>query len=178
MRRRFTISAMISAMTSAMICAFAAVAVLAPPASTAQAQELFAYPTKGQSQQQQEQDEFACYNWAKQQSGFDPMAVPTATAPPPKDKSTGPGALGGAAIGAGAGAIGGAIVGGKAGTGALLGGGLGGILGGLTSQGQHEKNKKKRDDWERQQTAQYAQQRGNYNRAYAACMSGRGYSVS
>ena len=155
-------------------------ALLVTPSGVAWAQELFAYPTQGQSQQQQEQDEFACYKWATQQSGFDPMAAPTTTSPAPQDKSTGPGALGGAAIGAGAGAIGGAILGGKskAGRGALLGGGLGGILGGLTSQNQHEKNKKKRDQWERQQTNQYQQARGNYNRAYAACMSGRGYTVS
>lgn len=165
MRRRLAISS------------FAVLALLAPSAAPL-AQEMFAYPTKGQSQEQQDQDKFACYNWAKQQSGFDPMAVPTTTAPAPTDKSTGPGALGGAAIGAGAGAIGGAILGGKAGTGALLGGGLGGILGGLSSSSQHEKNNKKRNDWERQQTAQYAQQRGNYDRAYAACMSGRGYTVS
>jgi len=167
MRRRFNLSLFV-------------MALLVAPSAASLAQELFAYPTKGQSQQQQEQDEFACYKWATQQSGFDPMAAPTTTSPAPKDKSTGPGALGGAAIGAGAGAIGGAIFGGKkrAGTGALLGGGLGGILGGLSSQGQHEKNKKRRDDWERQQTAQYQQARGNYNRAYAACMSGRGYSVS
>lgn len=167
MRRRFNLTLFV-------------IALLAAPSGAVWAQELFAYPTKGQSQQQQEQDEFACYKWASQQSGFDPMAAPVTTSPAPQDKSTGPGALGGAAIGAGAGAIGGAILGGKgkAGRGALLGGGLGGILGGLTSQNQHEKNKKKRNKWEREQTTQYQQARGNYNRAYAACMSGRGYSVS
>lgn len=160
-----------------MITSFAVVMVLAPSAAPL-AQDLFAYPSKGQSQEQQEQDQFACYTWAKQQSGFDPMSAPTATAPPPKDKSTGPGALGGAALGAGAGAIGGAITGGKAGMGALIGGGLGGILGGLTSQGQSNKNKQKRENWERQQTAQYQQERNGYNRAYTACMTGRGYTVS
>lgn len=155
-----------------------AVALLLSQTAAPLAQELFAYPNKGQSQDQQERDRFDCYNWAKQQSGFDPMVAPTTTAPAPKDKSTGPGALGGAALGAGAGAIGGVITGGKAGMGALLGGGLGGIIGGLTSQGQSDKNKQRRQDWERQQTAQYQQERGNYNRAYSACMSGRGYTVS
>lgn len=165
-------------MTGRFILSWCAIALLLAPSAAPLAQEVFAYPTKGQSQEQQEKDKFACYTWSKQQSRFDPMAPPTTTAPPPKDKSTGPGMLGGAAIGAGAGAIGGAILGGKAGTGALLGGGLGGLFGGLTSQNQSNKNKQKRNDWERQQTAQYQQARDNYNRAYSACMTGRGYTVS
>lgn len=34
--------------------------------------ELFAYPQKGQSEAQQAEDRFACHQWARQQSGFDP----------------------------------------------------------------------------------------------------------
>ena len=41
------------------------------------AQELMIYPAKGQSDQQQEKDKFECYGFAKKQSGFDPMALPT-----------------------------------------------------------------------------------------------------
>ncbi len=153
-------------------------AVLAAPSAAPLAQDVYAYPNQGQSQEQQEKDQFECFKWAKQQSGFDPMAVPTASAPAPSDKSTGPGLLGGAAIGGGAGAIGGAIAGGHAGKGAAIGAGIGGLLGGLTSNSQHKKNKKQRQDWERQQASQYQQARNNYNRAYSACMTGRGYTVS
>jgi hypothetical protein len=128
-------------------------------APSALAQDVYAYPNQGQSQEQQEKDQFECFNWSKQQSGFDPMAVPTTSAPVPQDQATGPGLLGGAAIGGGAGAIGGAVLGGGAGKGALLGAGLG-------------------KDWERQQTAQYQQARNNYNRAYSGCMTARGYTIS
>ena len=34
--------------------------------------EVFAYPKKGQSQQQFEQDQFGCHQWAKGQTGVDP----------------------------------------------------------------------------------------------------------
>jgi hypothetical protein len=43
------------------------------------AQDLMIYPAKGQSQDQMEQDKYQCYSWAKGQTGFDPMQVPTAT---------------------------------------------------------------------------------------------------
>jgi predicted lipid-binding transport protein (Tim44 family) len=153
-------------------------AMLVVPSAAPLAQDVFAYPNKGQSQEQQQKDQFECYNWAKQQSGFDPMVAPTASAPPPQGQSTGPGLLGGAAVGAGAGAIGGAISGGKAGKGAAIGAGIGGLLGGLRSNSQKSKNKKAQQDWERQQANQYQQQRNNYNRAYSACMSARDYTIS
>jgi len=51
------------------------------------AQDMFIYPNKGQSQKQLEKDKFDCYSWAKQQTGFDPMAQPTATAPPPAQEA-------------------------------------------------------------------------------------------
>ena len=90
MRRSLCVSAIVLAMLTA-------------PSPAPLAQDVYAYPNKGQSQQQQEKDQFECFQWSKQQSGFDPMAVPTANAPAPQDKSTGPGLLGGAAIGGGAG---------------------------------------------------------------------------
>lgn len=40
------------------------------------------YPNKGQTPQQQDMDNYQCYNWAKQNSGFDPMAPAQPTAPP------------------------------------------------------------------------------------------------
>jgi hypothetical protein len=50
----------------------------------ATASDVMIYPSKGQSQTKQAQDQAECYNWAKQKSGFDPMATPTATTPPPE----------------------------------------------------------------------------------------------
>ena len=43
----------------------------------------YIYPSKGQSQEQQERDKFECYNWARQQTGFDPTAPSYASTPPP-----------------------------------------------------------------------------------------------
>ena len=141
------------------------------------AQDIFAYPNKGQSKEQQEQDEFQCYKWAQEASGFDPMAVPQASAPPPQEQSTGPGLLGGAALGAGVGAIGGAI-GGDTGKGAAIGAVAGGVLGGLRSKRRSNQNTQSRQQWEQQQSQQYTSARNNYNRAYSACMQARGYTVS
>src|SRR5262245_17789881 len=82
--------------------------------------DVFVYPSKGQTKEQQEQDEFACYKWAKGQTGFDPtQPMQQAAAPPPQG-----GAARGAARGAAIGAIGGAI-GGDAGKGAAIGAGVG-----------------------------------------------------
>ena len=56
-------------------------------ATSMAADELIIFPNAGQIGEQQEADKFACYGWAKNQSGFDPMAPPTTTAPPPKKEA-------------------------------------------------------------------------------------------
>jgi len=38
--------------------------------------DVFIYPDKGQTKKQQDKDKYECYDWAKQQTGFDPMAQP------------------------------------------------------------------------------------------------------
>ena len=78
-------------------------------ASFAIAQELIIYPAQGQSQDQLEKDKFECYSWAKGQSGFDPMAMPQATAPPPQQEAQKGGLLRGGARGAAVGVVAGAI---------------------------------------------------------------------
>lgn len=139
-------------------------------ASTVLAAEVFIYPEKGQSKEQQQKDEYECYNWGKQQTGFDPMARPTATSPPPEQRSHG--ALGGAARGAAIGAVGGAI-GGDAGKGAAIGAAAGGMFGGM----RRRQERRRHQEWEAQQQQAYNQRRSEYNRAYGACLSGRGYTV-
>ena len=51
------------------------------------AQDPIIYPAEGQSRDQQERDEFECFRWARDQTGFDPMATPTATSPPPQQEA-------------------------------------------------------------------------------------------
>jgi predicted lipid-binding transport protein (Tim44 family) len=146
------------------------------PAAGLHAQELMIYPAQGQSEQQQEKDKFECYGFAKSQSGFDPMAPPTAsTAPPPAEAPQG-----GAGRGAVKGGLGGALVGAIAGDtkkGAAIGAVGGGLLGGARSSEQRRREDHNRQQWEQREAQQYSQNRNNYNRAYAACLEGRGYTV-
>ena len=145
------------------------------------AQDFVVYPAKGQSNEQTEKDKFECYGWAKGQTGFDPMQMPTASSPAPAkgDKSVSGGVVGGGVLGGVGGAVIGGIASGKSGAkkGAAIGGLSGGALGGMRSHSQNQKADQKREQWEREQTNQYLQQRNAYNRNYAACLEGRGYSV-
>jgi hypothetical protein len=142
-----------------------AIALSQPAAS----QQLFFYPAKGQTSQQQQADNGQCHVWAVQQSGFDPSRAQVAPqAPPPPRSGVVRGAAGGAAIGAVGGAIGGDV-----GKGAAIGAGTGALIGGMrrrrqVSQGQAQVQ---------QQQAAISQQQTNYTRALSACMSGRGYTV-
>jgi predicted lipid-binding transport protein (Tim44 family) len=148
-------------------------------ASAVLAQELFIYPDKGQSQRQQDKDKYECYSWAKSESGFDPMAPPTTRSAPPTRQAGGSvagGAVGGAAAGAALGAVGGAIAG-NAGKGAAIGAGTGGLLGGLVRASQRSRDEENRKKWEQSEANSYGQARANYNRAYSACLGGRGYTV-
>lgn len=145
------------------------------------AQEPIIYPAQGQSQDQLEKDKFECYTWAKGETGFDPMQVPTASSPAPSQekKSVGGSALKGGAVGGIGGAVLGGIVGGKkkAKKGAVIGGLTGGTLGGVRSSSQNRQAEQNRQQWEKQETNKYMRQRNDYNRAYSACLSGRGYTV-
>ena len=138
--------------------------------------DVFIYPEKGQSQEQMEKDKFECYSWAKGQTGFDPMEVPTATAPPPEQQAqqggVGRGAVRGAAVGVTAGAIAG-----DAGKGAAIGAASGALVGGMRRRDQQRSQQQAEQQWAQEQSAQYQQRRSSYDRAYGACLEGRGYSV-
>jgi len=135
------------------------------------ASDLYVYPAKGQSADKQKKDEYDCYQWAKRDTGFDPMAVPTTSTPAPTTQQRQGGVLRGGLLGA---AVGG-IAGGSddAGKGAAIGG----LLGGMRQRSQNVSAQQESDQWEQQQASQYANSRNNYNRAYAACLEGRGYTV-
>ena len=135
------------------------------------AQDLVIYPARGQSQEQMDQDKYACYTWAKQQSGFDPMQAQSATQLP---QSQGPGGerVRGAARGATVGAVAGAI-GGNAGKGAAAGAAAGTMVGGMRKRDQQRQQAQVQE----QQNAAYSQKQNDYNRAFSACMEGKGYTV-
>lgn len=137
----------------------------------------YIYPAKGQTKEQQEKDQYQCYEWSKQQSGFDPTKEPKATSPPPTEQAPEGGVMHGAVRGAAIGAIGGAI-GGDAGKGAAIGAMAGGMFGGMRRRHQANEQAAEQQQWEDQQVANYQRNRGNYDRAYAACLTGRGYTVN
>jgi len=146
------------------------VLVLAP--GVLQANELTIYPAEDQSAEQQEKDKFECYQWAKNDSGFDPMAVPKATTPAPKAEKK----KGGAVKGAAAGAVAGKVLGSSSKT-TKRSAVAGGLIGGVSQSSKNAKAEQKQKDWEQKETANYANNRNNYNRAYSACLEGRGYTV-
>ncbi len=146
-------------------------------ASPVHSQEMFVYPNEDQTADQQKQDEFNCYNWAKDNTGFDPMAPPTATSRPPEKEAqrggAGRGAVRGLALGTAVGAIKGS--GGKQAR--ATGAAVGGLFGGMRRQDQKRSEAAAQKSWEDEQVATYRRNRTNYNRAYAACLEGRGYTV-
>ena len=125
------------------------------------ATEPIAYPAKGQSAAQMDQDKAACYSWAKDQTGFDPMQAP---APPPAAAPQG-GVLRGATKGALVGVAVGAVAG-DAGKGAAIGAASGGTVGAIRKR-QRQKDQQAATQ---QQAATADQQRSEYNRSFGACL--------
>jgi hypothetical protein len=143
----------------------------------AYASDFFIYPSKGQSQAQMEKDKGECYRWAVQNTGFDPSKTPRATTPPPINEPETGGVVSGAARGAALGAIAGAIAG-DAGKGAAIGAATGGLFGGMRRSDTIRRNKARQQEWERQQQQIYRQKKMDFDRAYSACLMGRGYTVN
>jgi hypothetical protein len=130
--------------------------------------DLYIYPNKGHSPEQQSRDRYDCHLWAVQQTGFDPTrAQASAPSPPPPQGGVFKGASRGAAVGA----IGGALAG-DAGTGAAVGAATGGLIGGMKQRGQAQQQQAQANQAAQQQNALAA-----YNRALSACLFGRSYTV-
>jgi Glycine-zipper domain len=131
--------------------------------------ELYIYPNKGQSPEQESRDRYDCHTWAVQQTGVDPTRAQASAPPPPPPRG---GVFKGAARGAAVGAIGGAIAG-DAGEGAAIGAATGGVIGGMRQRGQARSQQQAQANQDAQQQSAYAA----YDRALSACLSGRGYTV-
>lgn len=144
-----------------------------PPINTT----VYAYPLHGQSPDQLDRDQYECYIWAKQQTGFDPSApnlpaearVRIASGPPP-GTNTAIGALTGAALGAAVAPPW------QRGFGALFGALIGGAIGSSADAANAQRNAEVAS-YTNAQIAQIDQQAANYRRALSACLEGRGYSV-
>ncbi|MFZ3104547.1 MAG: glycine zipper family protein [Smithella sp.] len=143
--------------------------------------QIYFYPTKGQSTEQQSRDHYACYNWAVEQTGFDPSAssivpeqrVRVVPMPPPGHDTV---------VMSIAGAVLGALIGGHhhSGEGALIGAASGAMAGAISDATRAEsarqleeayQNRNKGRDLHNEKMAL------QFRRAMSACMEGRGYIV-
>ena len=113
-----------------------------------------------------------CSLWAKNTTGVDPVAIAQAATQPAAPSSGGAPVAGGAAKGAAAGALIGAVAG-DAGKGAAIGATTGGLAGGHRSRKQKEQQQGQVEDAAAKQQSALA----TYQRAYTACLEGRGYTV-
>ena len=143
--------------------------------------QVYFYPLKGQSTEQQSRDHYECYNWAVKQTGFDPSAssipeaqrVKVVPMPPPGHDT---------AILAVAGAVLGALIAGPihAVGGAVIGAVGGGVTGAVSDASRQQYAQQMEEAYNRQDQALDAQYQGKaslFRRAMSACLEGRGYSV-
>jgi len=143
--------------------------------------EIYFYPTKGQSKQQQERDRYECYLWAVKQTGFDPgqaqlaphQRVEVVPATPPGAETA-------------AGAVTGAVVGSMlsrprdSGQGMVFGAIAGAMLGAASEQAKQEQAARIQQHYDNRDAEEYARldrQARDYRRAMTACLEGRGYTV-
>jgi hypothetical protein len=163
----------------------AAAPAAATPSSLSSSLGVFVFPAKNQSSTQQSTDEGACFNWAKSQTGIDPMNIkPPEPAAQPAQADVENAGNGSRARGAARGAAGGALIGavaGDAGTGAAAGAVAGTLAGGAAKrQAKRDAaahNQQQQAAAEQQAQAAIAQQKATYNKAFSACMEGKGYTV-
>ena len=162
----------IFALLPLMIFAFVAEAQSQDETSIAKELGLYVFPSQEQDKEQQELDEYNCYKWAKEQTGINPMKVDQIEAEQ-VDTSPDGSAVVGAAGGAAAGAAIGAIAG-DAGKGAAIGAVVGGMAG---RRGKVAGDAQQQQQNEQAAAATEKELMGNFNKAFAACMEGKGYTV-
>jgi hypothetical protein len=158
-----------------MLLVFAAGQSQTPPAPTtpfAKSLGIYVFPAKKQTPATQETDDTACYKWAVEQSGVDPLN-PTKVEAAKVDTSPDGTAVVGAAKGAAAGVAIGAIAG-DAGKGAAIGAVAGGLAGRRAKKtGDAQQQQKNNQAAAAEQTAMT----DSFKKAYTVCMEGKGYTV-
>jgi outer membrane lipoprotein SlyB len=143
--------------------------------------QVYFYPKEGQTKEQQSRDHYECYNWAVQQTGFDPsqssippeQRVKVVPMPPPGHDT---------AVLAIAGAVLGALIAGPrhAGAGALIGAGSGAVVGAASDVSRQQQAQQMEEAYvNRDQAldARYEAKASDFRRAMSTCLEGRGYSV-
>ena len=137
--------------------------------SPAAALGVYVYPMNNQDQAQQGKDEGECYKWAKDQTGIDPTAPVSASAPQAQKGGAVKGAAGGAVAGTAIGAIAG-----DTGKGAAIGATAGAVRG---RRQQKKANVEAQNQAPANAQAQQQQNMDKFRKAFSACMEARNYSV-
>jgi len=166
-----------SMLALAVVVALATAAHGGPPSLSTNPGNLAIFPTKGQSPEQQRADESAAYDWATQQTGWDPYQAKTLLDQQTQASATAAGAArGGAVKGAAGGALAGVAIGaiaGDAGKGAAIGATSLGLTGGVRSRRAVKAAGGSSDA----AVAAYQQQFALWTRNFMAAMEAKGYTV-
>ena len=133
---------------------------------------IYVFPANDQDTATQDADEMACYKWAINQTGYDPLN-PTVVQAAEVDTSADGTAVKGAAVGAAGGAAVGAIAG-DAGKGAAIGATVGGVRGIRAKKGGDAQQQQANDQAAAATSADLA---NDYKKAFSVCMEGKGYTV-
>lgn len=157
---------------SLFLVGFSVCSVQAQSSSISRSLGLYVFPAEGQDAAKQDADETECFKWAKQQSGYDPMN-PTVAVAQDVDRSADGSMVRGGARGAAGGAAIGAIAG-DAGKGAAIGAVVGGVRGRRSKVVGDEMQQQANNQAAAAETERLAQ---DYNKAFTACMEGKGYKV-
>jgi len=144
----------------------------AQSAGIAKSLGLYIFPSNDQDAATQSADESACYKWAMEQTGYDPLNPPTIEAAPVDTSPDGSAIRGGARGAAGGAAIG--AIAGDAGKGAAIGAVVGGVRG--------RRQSKQADAAQAQGNSQAAANQSaamlnDYKKAFSVCMEGKGYTI-
>jgi len=176
-------SAIVAALTALAACA-GCVSERPPPPAPIEPwppeTNVYFYPVRGQSSEQQDRDKYECNAWAVQQSGFDPslpnvpphLHVVVSNAGPPPGSGVAAGAVTGAFLGAAVSRPW------QAGSGALVGALAGAAIGGLAENAAAQQTRAQQAAQANSAQAAVIEQKArNYRRAMSACLEGRGYNV-
>ncbi|MFM8414950.1 MAG: hypothetical protein ACKOCX_09510 [Planctomycetota bacterium] len=165
------------AVLAATLALVAAMTQAGPPALSTNPGNLAIFPAKGQSPEQQKADESAAYDWATQQTGWDPYQAKAVLDQQSQASAAAAGAArGGAVKGAAGGALAGVAIGaiaGDAGKGAAIGATSLGLTGGIRSRRAVKAAGGASDG----ALAAYQQQFAVWNRNFMAAMEAKGYTV-
>jgi hypothetical protein len=161
---------------------------VAPPSgqkTLAATMNVYAFPSKGQTPEQQSKDESECYGWAVSNTGTDPFQLQKqaeqqkAQTEQQKQQAQSAGQGAGAA-GAVKGAAAGALIGsisGDAGQGAAIGATVGVVAGRRKAKAAQAQATQQVEQSGQQAQAATAEQMNNFKKAFGVCLEAKGYMV-